>query len=213
MTPKKNIGERAVDGLDEENKIDEREVKILNEIITINPNNFHSGGNVVHYRSMKILKKLSKNSSETTKLPTPDIQEALRLTKSTLFGIEQFEILLDPELMETNKHETSTFRVKYQRRLFSVVTLEYSVSFSPDYHRRTSARKPCMPKSDAVEVSVFMCTNILQTFEKDKNKELAAAKAKNIELQRKKEDLTKKTGELRRENEELQKRNDELRAL
>jgi hypothetical protein len=48
-----------------------------------------------------------------------------------------------------------------------------------------------------------MYTNILQTFKKDKNKELAAAKAKNIELQRKKEDLTKKTGELRRENEEL----------
>jgi hypothetical protein len=58
-----------------------------------------------------------------------------------------------------------------------------------------------------------MCTNILLTFKKDKNKELAAAKAKNIKLQRKKEDLTKKTGELRRENEELQKINDELRAL
>jgi hypothetical protein len=39
-----------------------------------------------------------------------------------------------------------------------------------------------------------MYTNILQTFEKDKNKELAAAKAKNIELQRKKGDLTKKEG-------------------
>jgi hypothetical protein len=35
-----------------------------------------------------------------------------------------------------------------------------------------------------------MYTNILQTFEKDKNKELAGAKAKNIELQRKKGDFT-----------------------
>jgi hypothetical protein len=39
-----------------------------------------------------------------------------------------------------------------------------------------------------------MKTNIMQTFEKDKNKELAAVKAKNIELQRKKGDLTKKDG-------------------
>jgi hypothetical protein len=39
-----------------------------------------------------------------------------------------------------------------------------------------------------------MCTNILLTFKKDKNKELAAAKAKNIELQRKKGDLTKIDG-------------------
>ena len=45
-----------------------------------------------------------------------------------------------------------------------------------------------------LKVSVFMYTNILQTFEKDKNKELAAAKAKNIELQRKKGDLTKIDG-------------------
>ncbi len=64
-----------------------------------------------------------------------------------------------------------------------------------------------------LKVSVFMKTNIMQTFAKDKNKELAAVKAKNIELQRKKGDLTKKDGFSCEEKTKSSKRHDELRAL
>jgi hypothetical protein len=48
---------------------------------------------------MEFENSFSKHNSIATKLATPDIQEALRLMKSTVFGKEQFEVLLDPELL------------------------------------------------------------------------------------------------------------------
>jgi hypothetical protein len=48
---------------------------------------------------MEFENSVSKHNSIATKFATPDIQEALRLMKSTVFRIEQFEVLLDPELL------------------------------------------------------------------------------------------------------------------
>jgi len=48
---------------------------------------------------MEFENSISKYNSIVTKFATPEIQEALRLIKSTIFGIEQFEVLLDPELL------------------------------------------------------------------------------------------------------------------
>ncbi len=47
---------------------------------------------------MEFENSISKYNSIVTKFATPEIQEALRLIKSTVLGIEQFEVLLDPEL-------------------------------------------------------------------------------------------------------------------
>jgi hypothetical protein len=48
---------------------------------------------------MEFENSISKHNSISTKSASPNIQEALRLIKSTIFGIEQFENLLDPELL------------------------------------------------------------------------------------------------------------------
>jgi hypothetical protein len=48
---------------------------------------------------MEFLRAVSKYYSIATKFATPNVQAALHLMKTSVFGLDQFEVLLDPVLL------------------------------------------------------------------------------------------------------------------
>jgi hypothetical protein len=48
---------------------------------------------------MKFVRAVTQHYSIATKLATPNVKAALRLMKTSVFGLDQLELLLDPVLL------------------------------------------------------------------------------------------------------------------